>query len=65
MTVEELYQKFSPKLIDAVARSQLKENNFIRQHLGLPKITLQQAVNSITQEYEDIPDYPWMNENLV
>ena len=62
MTREELYQKFGPELMEAIVRVQIKENNIIRQHLGLPLLTGQQVINAITHELENIPDYPWMSE---
>ena len=62
MDKEELYRKFGPKQIDAVVRAQMNVNNMILRHLGLPEITLQQAVNSIANELENIPDYAWMNK---
>jgi hypothetical protein len=64
MTGEQLYRKFGPKLVDAQVRAQLKFNNQILRHLGLPELTGQDVINGIANELENIPDYDWMDEEL-
>lgn len=64
MTNEELYRRFGPKLIDAQVRAQMKFNNKILRHLNLPEKSLQDAVDSIWNELENIPNYNWMNEDI-
>lgn len=63
VTQEELYQKFGPKLIDAIARIVRDEINILRQKAGLPERTDQQILDAIDQKLKHIPDYPWMNEH--
>ena len=65
MTSEELYRRFGPKLIDAQVRAQMKFNNKILRHLGLPELTGQQVIDSIADELEEIPTYPWMNDEDI
>jgi hypothetical protein len=36
----------------------------LREALGLPIVTLQQAVNAIAEELENIPNYDWMNRKI-
>jgi hypothetical protein len=64
MDREDIGLKFGPKLLEAVVCNQMKENNFIRQHLGLPLLTKGQAINDILIELEDTPDYDWMSKEL-
>lgn len=64
MTREMLYQKFGPKLIDALAQVMLDEINLLRAEVGLPARTGQQVVTAIGNKLENIPDYPWMLEDF-
>jgi hypothetical protein len=64
MDREDIGLKFGPKLLEAVVCTQMKENNFIRQHLGLPLLNKGQAINDILIELEDTPDYDWMSKEL-
>jgi len=60
---EELYRSFGPKLIDAVVRVVRKEINTLRQEHSLPEYTLTQVATAIKDELDNIPDYPWMNDD--
>ena len=60
MTKEELYQRFGPKLIDALTQVILDEVNLLRVEVGLVPRTGEQVVNAIAGKLENIPDYKWM-----
>jgi len=61
-TAEQLYHKFGPQLIDAVARVTMDEINIVRAQVGLPPRTLQQVVNAISAKLDSIPPYPWQDD---
>jgi hypothetical protein len=51
----DLYAKFSPRLIEALARVIRDEINILRAEHGLPARTNQQIMNAINARYESIP----------
>jgi hypothetical protein len=59
-TREELYQKFGPKLLEAIVRIMLIEINTLRSQLGLPERTPEQAISAIDNELDALADYDWM-----
>ena len=62
MTREQLYQRFSPKLIDAFVQVTLDEINLLRAEVGLPLRTSKQVIDAISNKLENIADYAWMND---
>ncbi len=65
MTREELYRRFGPKLIDALAQVMLDEINILREEVTLPEREPQQMIAAIANELENIPDYDWMMEDVI
>lgn len=64
MTTEELYHRFGPKLIDALAQVMLVEINILRAEAGLSLRTGQQVIDAIENKLENIPDYDWMRREI-
>jgi hypothetical protein len=64
MNRDDLYRRFGPKLIDALAQVLLDEVNLLRENAGLPPRSGSQVVDAITNKLEGIPDYDWMNKEL-
>jgi hypothetical protein len=60
-TKEELYQKFGPKLIDALVQLILEQFNTLRVKNGLSELTGQQVLDSLADKLAQIPNYPWMD----
>ena len=61
-TREELYRKFGPQLIEALAKVVLDEVNALRSNAGLAERTGQQLIDALAGKLEDTPQYDWMNE---
>jgi hypothetical protein len=64
MTKGELFQKFGPKLLDAIMQFNISENNILRAKLGLPEKTEEQIIDTIAEKLEKISDYQWMKDRL-
>jgi hypothetical protein len=64
MNRDDLYRRFGPKLIDALAQVLLDEVNLLRENAGLSPRSGSQVVDAITNKLEGIPDYDWMNKEL-
>lgn len=62
MTKAELYQKFGPKLVDAIVQVMSDEINLLRAEQGLSQRNEAQLVDAIANKLENIPDYDWMKE---
>jgi hypothetical protein len=62
MTREQLYQKFGPKLMDALAQVILDEVNILREEVGLTTRNSTQLTDAISNKLENIPDYNWMKD---
>lgn len=62
MTREQLYQRFGPKLIDALVQVMLDEINLLRTEHNLVARTGEQVINAIANKLENIPNYDWMKE---
>lgn len=62
MTREELYRKFGPKLVEAIALIVKDEINILRTNASLPERTDQQIIDAIETKLTAMEDYPWMNE---
>jgi len=61
-TREELYQKFGPKLVDAVVQVILDEINILRVEAGLSERTGPQVVDVLNAKVDSIPNYDWMDQ---
>ena len=59
-TREELYQKFGPKLVDAIVQVILDEINILRVEAGLPERTGAQVVDALNTKVDSIINYDWM-----
>jgi len=62
MTREELYRKFGPKLVEAVALVIKDEINILRTNASLAERTVQQIIDAIQTKLTAIEDYPWIDE---
>jgi len=62
MTREELYRKFGPKLVEAIALVIKDEINVLRTNASLPERTDQQIIDAIETKLTAAEDYPWMDE---
>lgn len=61
-TREELYCKFGPQLLEALAKVLLDEINALRSEAGLAERTGQQLIDAIATKLADTPQYDWMTE---
>jgi len=59
---DELYRKFGPLLLEAMVKMLIKEQNRIRARLGMPEITLQDAVDALESELNELQPYDWFEE---
>jgi hypothetical protein len=55
MERSELYKKFNPVVIEALALVTMNEINLIREHLGLPLRTKTQMINAIETKLDNLP----------
>ena len=62
MTRNELYQRFGPKLLEAIVLIIKDEINLLRTELGLPERTNEQIRNAVSAKLESLSDYDWMKE---
>jgi len=62
MTREELYRKFGPRLVEAVALVVKDEINILRTNASLLERTDQQIIEAIETKLTAIENYPWMSE---
>lgn len=62
MPREDLYKKFGPMLIEALALVMLDEINALRASLSLPLRTKQQLVNALKAKLDSLSKYDWMND---
>jgi len=62
MTREELYQRFGPKLIEAIVLIIKDEVNILRANASLAERTDQQIIDAIETKLTAIEDYPWLIE---
>ena len=59
MTRDELYQRFSPELVEAIVLVIKDEVNLLRNQHGLPERTNQNVINAIGNKLSSIPKYSW------
>lgn len=62
MTREELYRKFGPKLVEAIALIIKDEINILRTNASLSERTDQQIIDAIETKLTAMEDYSWMSE---
>jgi hypothetical protein len=62
MTRDELYRRFGPMLLEAVARVILDEINILRTQASLPERDLSQVVDAIENKLNLLTKYDWMND---
>ena len=60
-TREELHKRFGPLLLEAAELVNKDEINILRQHLGLPERTGQQALDAIENKLNQLSEYEWMH----
>lgn len=63
MTRDELYQKFGPLLIEAVALVFLEEINELRLKVKLPVKTQEQFIQALDSKSLQLSEYDWMKRN--
>ncbi len=59
-TRKELYRKFGPKMMEALALTIKDELNILRAEAGLADRTNQQIVDALSSKLDGITDYDWM-----
>ena len=57
---DDLFQKFGPLLIEAIALATLDQINALRSKAGLPQITPDRAMIEISNHLSHLDPYPWM-----
>ena len=60
-TREELYQKFGPKLLEALVLVVKDEINILRVEAGLEERTGAQIVNALSSKLDGLSNYEWMD----
>lgn len=58
----ETYQKFGPKLMDAVVQVMTSEINEVRTNAGLKEKTNEEIMDEINTILATMEDYDWMEE---
>lgn len=61
-TRDELFQKFGPKLIEAMFLCLLEEINTLRPGQGHPTIEMQDLIDIASNHSDSLPDYEWMGD---
>jgi len=61
---EELYQKFGPMLLEAIATLCLEEFNRLRRLHNMPEITLQEFADALNNRLSKIEPYSWMSQEV-
>lgn len=59
-TRDDLFQKFGPLLIEAIALATLDQINALRSTAGLPQITYSRAIDEISNHLTHLDEYSWM-----
>lgn len=58
---DELFRRFGPIFLEAIAIMIVEESNRIRTHLGMPLITKQMFLDEITTKLDQLLPYDWMD----
>jgi hypothetical protein len=64
ITREEIFRKFGPLLIEALALVIKDEINVLRTKIELPERTNKQIQTAISAKLESLSNYDWMNEQI-
>jgi len=59
-TRDELYRQFGPLLTEAITLLLLEHINLLRQEQGMPEITEQHLLDTLSNHITALPDYDWM-----
>ncbi len=59
---ENLFDKFGPKLLEAMFMVLLDEINDLRPGQGKPVITMQNIIDAASNHVTTLPDYTWMSD---
>jgi len=59
-TRDELYQKFGPKMVEALALVIMDEINVLREQHSLPARTAGQIVDAIDTKLQNVTNFSWM-----
>lgn len=59
MTRDQLYQRFGPKLIEAIVLVVKDELNLLRSQCELPERTNQNIIDAVSNKLSNIVDYDW------
>ena len=64
MTRDELYQKFGPRLIEAIVLVVKDEINVLRVEAGLPERTNQQLLSALENKLTQVTPYTWEGDSI-
>jgi hypothetical protein len=56
---DELFQKFGPKLFEAMCLILLKEHNKLRDALQMPAISVDEMLQILSNQLDQTPNYSW------
>lgn len=61
---DELFARFGPLLIEAIADFLLDNINALRQEQGMPEITKDDFCEQLLNHLSELPPYEWMQEHI-